>query len=128
MNVGVEAVSAQRSQMTQVIRALTGAFVLGQAIVLLAAGAATLWWSSDLMLLLIQSVGYEYALGPQNVIRLEDGGTLLTNPAAMIRWTTPFWFLGIVQMTTALTLVGLLWFHHPGGHDGNKNSEETSDR
>jgi len=116
MNVGVEAVSAQRSQITQVIRAFIGAFVLSQAIILLAAGAATLWWSSDLMLWLIRLVGEEYALGPQNVIRLEDGGSLLTNPAAMIRWTTPFWFLGTVQFTTALTLVGQWWYHCPGGN------------
>jgi hypothetical protein len=82
-------------------------FVLGQAAVLLAAGTATLWWSSELMLWLIRLVGEERALGAENVIRLEDGATLLTNPEGMIRWTMPFWFLGLVQFMAALTLVWL---------------------
>lgn len=111
--------------MRKVIRAFFGAFVLGQALVLLVAAAATLWWSSDLMMLLIEFVGYEYALGPHSVIRLEDGGVLLTNPTAMIRWTTPFWFLGLVQITAAFTLVGLWWSRRPAGDRGSKISEEA---
>ena len=82
--------------------------VLAQAVVLFLAGLATLWRSSDLMLLLIHLVGEEYALGAGNVIHLEDGGTLLTNPSAMIYWTTPFWLLGFAQMSGAVTLVWLL--------------------
>jgi hypothetical protein len=82
-------------------------FVLGQAAVLLMAGTATLWWSSDLMLWLIWHVGEERALGAENVVRLEDGATLLTNPGGMIRWTVPFWFLGLVQIVAAFTLVWL---------------------
>ena len=79
--------------------------VVVQAVVLLAAGAVTLWLSSDLMTWLIWLVGEEYALGPENVIRLDHGGKLLTNTAAMLRWTAPFWFLGVTQITAAFTLV-----------------------
>src|SRR5438093_624332 len=63
------------------------------AAVLLFAGVATLWWSNDLMKWLIWLVGEEYALGAQNVIHLENGATLITNPSGMIRWTLPFWLL-----------------------------------
>jgi hypothetical protein len=83
--------------------------VLGQAAVLLAAGAVTLWWSQDLMLLLIHLVGEEWALGSGNVIRNADGSKLLTNPVGMIRWTLPFLGVGLVQITSAVTLVRL-WF------------------
>jgi hypothetical protein len=81
--------------------------VVGQVIVLLAAGAATLWWSSDLMLWLIHLVGEERALGADNVVTVAGGGKLLTNPGGMFRWTLPFWFLGVIQITGALTLCGL---------------------
>ena len=87
--------------------ALFAVFVLGQAAALLVAGAATLWWSQDLMTLLIHLVGEERALGARNVIRREDGSTLLTNPGGMIPWMMPFWFLGCLQITSAFTLVGL---------------------
>ena len=86
---------------------LVAAFILGQALALLVAGVATLWWSQDLMSLLIHLVGEEYALGKDNVRRLEGGGALLTNPAAMGRWTLPFWLLGLVQITASVTLVRL---------------------
>jgi hypothetical protein len=86
---------------------LLAAFFLGQAAALLVAGAVTLWWSQDLMIFLIWLVGVERALGAQNVTRLENGSTLLTNPAAMFRWTLPIWFLGVAQITSALTLVWL---------------------
>ena len=92
--------------------ALFAAFVLGQATALFAAGTATLWWSQDLMTLLIHLVGEERALGANNVIRREDGSTLLTNPVGMILWMVPFWFLGCLQVTSALTLVGL-WVGRP---------------
>jgi hypothetical protein len=81
--------------------------ILGQAAALLIAGIATFWWSEDLMLWLIHLVGEEQALGARNVVRREDGSTLLTNPGGMIRWMMPFWFLGCLQMTSAFTLVRL---------------------
>lgn len=87
---------------------LTAAFVLGQAAALLAAGIATLYWSSDLMVWLIYMVGEERALGAANVVRLEGGGKLLTNPSAMARWSIPFWFLGTAQISAAITL-SWLW-------------------
>lgn len=86
---------------------LLAVIVFGQAVALGAAGLAVLWWSGDLMRWLIWLVGEEYALGEMNVIRTEDGGVLLTNPIGMLRWTLPFWFLGILQITSALTLVWL---------------------
>jgi hypothetical protein len=86
---------------------LLALLILGQAVALLIFGVATLWWSEDLMTFLIHVVGEERALGTQNVIRREDGSTLLTNPGGMILWTTPFWFLGCLQLTSAVTLVGL---------------------
>jgi hypothetical protein len=86
---------------------LLTAFTLSQAAVLLAAGVAILWWSSDLMLWLIHMVGEERALGADNVVHLENGGKLLTNPSGMMRWTIPFWILGLVQICAAITLVGL---------------------
>jgi hypothetical protein len=86
---------------------LVAALILSQAAVLLAAGVATLWWSEELMGWLIYMVGEERVLGADNVIHLENGGKLLTNPVAMMRWTIPFWVLGMVQITAAITLVGL---------------------
>jgi hypothetical protein len=86
---------------------LLAVWILSQAAVLLAAGVATIWWSSELMLWLIYMIGEEYALGTDNVIHLEDGGKLLTNPGAMMRWTIPFWILGLIQITAALTMIGL---------------------
>lgn len=65
-------------------------WVLSLATILAFSGLATFWWSSDLMLCLIWLVGEEYALGAENVIHLEDGGKLLTNPGAMMAWTAPF--------------------------------------
>jgi hypothetical protein len=91
---------------------LLAVFVLGQAAVLFTAGFATLWWSQDLMLWLIHMVGEERALGAANVVHLEGGGTLLTNPSAMVRWTLPFWFLGAMQISAAITLVAL-WAGRP---------------
>ena len=78
-----------------------------ESVVLFSAGVAVLWWSEDLMSWLIWEVGEEYALGPESVIHLENGGKLLTNPGAMIRWTIPFWVLGLVQLASAFTLIGL---------------------
>lgn len=86
---------------------LLAVFVFVQAVALLTAGLATLWWSSDLMTWLIYQVGEEYALGANNVIRTENGGVLLTNPLGMILWTLPFWFLGLLHITAALTLTWL---------------------
>jgi hypothetical protein len=96
---------------------LVAAFIVSQAAVLLAAGVATLWWSEELMGWLIYMVGEERALGADNVIHLENGGKLLTNPGAMIRWTIPFWVLGMVQTTAAITLVGL-WASRRGSRPG----------
>jgi hypothetical protein len=87
--------------------ALFAAFVLGQAVILFGAGLATLWWSQDLMGLLIHLVCEERALGAGSVIPQEGGGKLLTNPSAMVRWMLPFWALGAVQITAALSLVAL---------------------
>jgi hypothetical protein len=81
--------------------------VLVESAVLFLAGVAALWWSQDLMIWLIWKVGEEYALGPENVIRLENGGTLLTNPGAMFSWMIPIWALGFVQIASAFTLIGL---------------------
>src|SRR4051794_35553585 len=91
-------------------------FVFSQAAVLLGAGAATLWWSSELMKWLIWLVGEERALGAENVVHLENGATLLTNPYGMIRWMVPFWFLGMVQISSAVTLVWL--WSRAGGWPG----------
>jgi len=96
---------------------LLAAVVLAQAAVLLSAGLATLWWSQDLMGWLIWMVGEEYALGSENVRHLEGGAKLLTNPTAMFRWMLPFWFLGVVQITGAVTLVWL-WIRRLPRHDG----------
>lgn len=93
---------------TEIVRTIiTGVWVVGQAMVLLLAGLATLWWSSDLMRWLIWLVGEEYALGARNVIRLENGSTLLTNPSAMVRGMIPFWCLGLIQITSCFTLIWL---------------------
>jgi hypothetical protein len=92
--------------------AVLAVFVLDHAAVLFAAGAATLWWSQDLMLWLVFMVGEERAFGPASVVHLEGGGKLLTNPSAMVRWTLPFWFLGAMQISAAIALVGL-WARRP---------------
>lgn len=89
-----------------------GAFVLGQAAVLLLVGIAAIWWSNDLMLWLIWLVGEEYALGPESIIHLENGAKLITNPSGMVRWMLPFWFLGMIQILAARTL-SWLWWHRP---------------
>jgi hypothetical protein len=80
-------------------------FVISEAVVLLAAGLATIWFSQDFMLWLLWMIGEEWALGAQNVVRLEGGSTLLTNPGAMIRWMMPFWFLGAVQILSSITMI-----------------------
>ncbi|MBA3315596.1 MAG: hypothetical protein M3552_17790 [Planctomycetota bacterium] len=84
-------------------------FVAAQAGLLIVAGLATLWWSEDLMKFLIHMIGEERTLGAGNVIRTEDGGTLLTNPGGMALWTLPFLFLGVVQLSAAGTLIWLRW-------------------
>ena len=76
-----------------------------QAVILIAAGCATLWWQDSLMLWIIWIVGEERALGAENVVHLEGGGKLLTNPGAMILWSIPFWILGCVQISGGLTLL-----------------------
>jgi hypothetical protein len=112
--------------------ALFTVVVLGQAGALLVSGIATLWWSQDLMTLLIHLVGEERALGAQNVIKLEDGSTLLTNPGGMILWTMPIWFLGCLQLTSAFTLVGL-WIGRlthavadPASHGDRRSLDRSS--
>jgi hypothetical protein len=87
--------------------ALLATLILGQAATLTVTGFATIWWSQDLMTWLIYLVGEERALGAGNVIHVNGGGKLLTNPAAMFRWTIPFWAFGALQITSALTLVAL---------------------
>ena len=96
---------------------ITNVAVIGQAVLLLITGCAMLWFSHDLMLLLIHAVGEEYALGAENVIRREDGRTQLTNPGAMGAWTMPFWALGVLQVSSGITLVWL-WRRNrtPGNH------------
>ena len=91
------------------------AFVIAQAVVLLIAGLATLWWSGDLMGWLIYMVGYERALGAGSVIRQADGSTLLTNPGAMFVWLLPIWALGVVQISSAATI---LWLGLRRGRSG----------
>lgn len=76
-----------------------------QAAILIIVGCATLWWSEPLMHWLIWLVGEERALGVDNVIHTESGGTLLTNSAAMMQWAIPFWVLGCVQISAGLTLL-----------------------
>jgi hypothetical protein len=56
------------------------------------------------MFWLIHEVGEEGVLGPQNVIRLEHGRTLLTNPDAMNLWTLPIWLMGVVMIIGGLKL------------------------
>lgn len=82
-------------------------FIFVQAALLLAAGSATLWWSQDLMRWLINMVGEERVLGASSVVHLEGGAKLLTNPAAMVHWMLPFWLLGAVQISAAITLAWL---------------------
>lgn len=56
-----------------------------QAAILAVAEYNTLWWNEQLMLWLIGMVDEEQAPGAAYNVRFEGGGTLLTNPAAMIR-------------------------------------------
>lgn len=56
---------------------------------------------------LIRTIGEERALGTANVVRLQGGGTLLTNPSGMVKWMLPFWLLGSAQISAAVTLVWL---------------------
>jgi len=85
----------------------TWGFLLAAFLVI--SGCATFWWSSDLMLWLIWMVGEEFALGAENVIRVEGGRKFLTNPGAMGAWTVPFLLLAVVQVASAITLVSL-WY------------------
>ena len=78
-----------------------GRFYFVQAASLLCLGLATLGWSHDLMLCLIHAVGEVRALGPNNVVR-RDGGLLLTNPAAIVAWTLPFWGAGLLLIGSAV--------------------------
>ena len=47
-------------------------------------GLLVLWNSHALMVYLIHLIGEERALGPQNVVRTNDGAVLLTNPGGML--------------------------------------------
>jgi hypothetical protein len=73
-------------------------------ILLVCYGLAVLWESESLMTWLIHEVGEERALGAQNVIRLENGGTLLTNPSAMAKWTMPVLVMGVAMIAGGLKL------------------------
>ncbi|MBX3434971.1 MAG: hypothetical protein KF847_16770 [Pirellulales bacterium] len=81
--------------------------------VLLALGGATLWQSEQLANLAMFYVGEERALGPENVVRLPAGGTLLSNPGGMIRWVIPFYVAGLLQISAATTF-GLLALRRGG--------------
>ena len=83
---------------------LTSLYFL-QSTLLLAAGCFTLWQTESLMIWFISIIGEEFALGEENVVRLDGGGTLLTNPGAMICWTIPFILLGFIQISSAITLI-----------------------
>jgi len=75
--------------------------------VLTLAGALTLLWgSTDAMAVLIHWVGEERALGPRSVIRQPGGGTLLTNPSAMMRWVLLIWAVGFSQAVAGVFLIG----------------------
>ena len=75
-----------------------------QSVSLIAVGCFTLWQSEALMIWFISIIGEEFALGNENVVRLDDGAKLLTNPGAMFRWIIPFWIVGCVQITSGATL------------------------
>jgi len=107
-----------------VIHLLITLTLIGQAVLLILTGIATWWCSGELMLWLIWMVGEEYALGADNAIRLEGGGTLLTNPGAMIRWTIPFWGLAFLQMSSGVSL-GLVAWSRFRKH-GSSSQEDTS--
>lgn len=79
------------------------------------------------MTFLIHLVSEERALGAGNVIRTEDGGTLLTNPGAMALWTLPFLFLGALQRTAAGTLVWLRsgWGSHSLNDSTSRNDSDS---
>jgi hypothetical protein len=83
------------------------------ALILIAAGCLVGYQAEYLMLVLIHKVGEERALGNESVIRLGGGGTLLTNPVAMIRWTMPFWGLGAVMIGGGVLLM-FPWVRDPG--------------
>jgi len=100
------------------------------ALILVVAECLVWFEAGDLMLLLIRKVGEERALGKEGVIRLEGGGTLLTNPGAMIRWTMPFWGLGTVMVLGRLLLM-FPWTHDPGsrtkGSPGSQQEPKTDE-
>ena len=64
---------------------------ISAAAIFAAAGVAALWHCDVLLLWLTHVVGPEYALGEDNVVYLENGGVLLTNPVAMLLWSVPIW-------------------------------------
>ena len=78
-----------------------------QSLSLISIGCLTLWKSESLMFWLISVVGEEWALGKDNVVRLESGDALLTNPGAMFGWVIPFWIIGFIQITSGAMLMYL---------------------
>ena len=78
---------------------------ISAAAIFAAAGVATFWKSDALLMWLIHAVGPEYALGKDNVVYLENGGVLLTNPGAMLLWSIPIWSVGVgcLMIAAALT-------------------------
>jgi hypothetical protein len=79
------------------------AFLL--AILLLVTWFMIIIFAGSLMQWLIWLVGYERALGQDNVIRRPGGGVLLTNPTAMMAWMAPFLILGCIQIASSLMLI-----------------------
>src|SRR5262245_25240177 len=75
------------------------------AAALLVASVLVLWQSQDLILWLIHRVGEERALGVGAVVREPGGGVLLTNPAAMLVWTLPFWGLSTLLLAGGTLLL-----------------------
>lgn len=107
---------------------LIAGVAFAQAVALFVTGFTTVLMSQSLMQWLIWLVGYERALGKDSVVRAEGGGVLLTNPAAMMLWMTPFLLLGALQISSAVMLVWLGYCHLKSGVSAPANSRPNRDR
>lgn len=76
------------------------------SLLLIVAGIFTFLFSETIVFSWIERIiGIEAIVGKENVVYLEDGSYLYTNPMAMILWEGSVSFIGLVLAITGIILL-----------------------